>query len=99
MTERKGGDHRNQGLNPSEWDDQAQQKQHMIDAGQDMLDAKLDETERGFPPSRVEVDAPGPAGDHQDAAGPVERDVAHRQLDGVAKIGADQALDGKYRFG
>ena len=93
MAEGEGGDYRYQRLDPAERDDQAQQEQHMVDAGQNVLDAEPDETERGFPPGRIEADSAGPAGDHHSAAGSGERHIANGELDGVAQIGADQALD------
>jgi hypothetical protein len=71
----------------------------VVDAAQNMLDAEFDKTERGFPPRRIEINAARAAADHQNAARSVERHVANGQLDGVAQIGADAAVDRKYRFG
>src|SRR5208282_5573045 len=70
-------DHRYQRFDATKGDDQAEQKQKMVDAAQNMLDAEPDEPAGRLVPRRIKGYATGPAGDYHGPSSFAERDIAN----------------------
>jgi hypothetical protein len=99
VTDGEGRDHRDEADNPAERNDEAEQKQKMVDAAQDVLDTEPDEPEGRLVLCRIKRHTAGRAVDHHRPTGLAEWDVADRRLDVIAKFGAEEHLYRKHRFG
>ena len=79
--------------------DEAQQEQEVVDAGQDVRDAEADESRRGAVPRRIECHGSRQARDHHRATGLAWRQVAHGELEVVAELARGSRANGEHRAG
>jgi hypothetical protein len=92
MPHGKRRDYRDQCGNPAKGGDQAEQKQKMVNAAQNMLDAEPDKADRRLVPRRIKRHAAGGTGDHHRPTGFAERDEPNGQLDVIPQFGAKPGL-------
>jgi len=92
MPNSEGGDHRDETSDPPKRDDQAEQKQKMVGAAQNMFDAEPDEPDRRLVPRRVKGHATGPASDHHRPTSAAERHIPNTKLGEIPEVGRDLGL-------
>jgi hypothetical protein len=85
----EGGNYRDESTQATKWNNQTEQKQQMVDAAQDVLDAEHDKATGRLMPGRVQGYWPRTATDYHGPAAFTERQIADRKLSHVSQICRD----------